>query len=235
MSDTLVVRPHNPYLRNRIILSVVLLALAAFAIGYFSGEGHKAFTDQRVSDLKGQVDELAQAAAKQREQINALSVTAEFDRSALELARREIGELQTTLAEQGAELELYRGLASDGDVPNGISVRRFRLFKTDDPQTFRYRWTIRQKATNMKNVTVLADLVVHTSTLNGSEAVSFADLDGNIEAMPLSLKFKYFKISEGVLVLPEGLSPTEVEITIRQSAKGSPVFQQKYPWSVEVQ
>jgi hypothetical protein len=51
--------------------------------------------------------------------------------------------------------------------------------------------------------------------------------------MPLTIKFKYFSINQGVLSLPDGFNPDTVQISLGYSWSDKLSYQQTFDWKVE--
>lgn len=201
---------------------MVLLALALLGGaggGYLLGREH--FAEAVVATRKLQLDFDRQAVrlAEQESQQLALQMGAEVDRQALEKMRRTVVVLDRKLSAYQEELDLYRNLVKSDQLEKGLQISNFLIRSTESPGVYRYRFALR-KTEGLSKATKVS-FSVSWEGVSGGEAVeySLAQLDPDVESMPINIRFKYFQLIEGVIHLPGGFEPELIRATIWPSAK----------------
>ena len=201
---------------------VVLLALALL-VGVGGGYllGREYFAESVIAQRKLRLDYDHQAVqlAEQEGRQLALQMGAEVDRQALEKMRRTVVVLDRKLSAYREELDLYRNLVKSDQLEKGLQISNFLIRSTEKPGVYRYRFALRK--TEGLSKTTEVSFSVSWEGVSGGEAVqySLAQLDPDVESMPINIRFKYFQLIEGVIHLPDGFEPESIRATIWPSAK----------------
>jgi len=202
------------------LITLLLLAvLVGSGGGYLLGREH--FAEAAMTQRKLQVDFDRQAlrlAEQERQQLG-LQLGAEVDRQALEKMRRTVVGLDRKLSAYQEELDLYRNLVKSDQLAKGLQISNFLIRSTETPGVYRYRFALR-KTEGLSKTTKVSFSVVWEG-VSGGEAVqySLAQLDPDVDAMPVNSRFKYFQLIEGVIHLPDGFEPALIRAIIWPSAK----------------
>jgi hypothetical protein len=227
-----IVLPYRPQLAYLVALVVAALMVAAFFFGKSSEREILKDEMHEKARLEELADKLEKAVALQQQQLSRVELNLQVDSAALESTRQEMIVLQKSIYQRDEELKLYRELLQDGSQPNGLSVANLRLNLLDDGRVS-YRWVARQKTEKMKTLSVSANFWV-SGLLNGKGVrLTLAELDPEIEKMPLKMAFKYFSINRGVMTFPDNFEPRQVRITLRYPWMEKTQFDQKYDWKIE--
>jgi len=201
---------------------IVLLALALF-VGAGGGYllGRERFAEAAIAARKLQLDFEHQTVrmAEQDSQQLALQMGAEVDRQALEKMRRTVVVLDQKLSAYQEELDLYRNLVKSDQLEKGLQISNFLIRSTETPGVYRYRFALRK--TEGLSKTTEVSFSVSWEGESGGESVqySLAQLDPDVESMPINIRFKYFQLIDGVIHLPSGFEPALIRATIWPSAK----------------
>ncbi|MCB1669268.1 MAG: DUF6776 family protein [Porticoccaceae bacterium] len=210
--ERLVVRTYSVR-RQRIALVVRLTCLVAvFFLGLMLGGqmferemAAKRLLEKDVGQLNAMQDSLNQQLAN-------AEAAVEIDRAALEQVRKTVVELQQQLADSEKELELYRNLMRDDSLPKGFSIWELSLTPLDEGGVA-YRLVVINKAGALKPVEVFLQLSVEGEVEGVSKTVPLEELDEKLSS-PLSMKFKYFGVLQGVMDLPPGFDPRLVHTSL---------------------
>ena len=231
--ETLVVKTVKPGHELRLKVLVVVAIVLVGVTCYFWGADVK---DERMLVINRQ-DETIRQLVVERDQLKQdyqnLRTSKDVDSAALELSRQEIERLQSTLAANREELSLYRTLLKDSNLPKGISVQQVSFFPTEIDRRYRYRWVLLQKNNKTKTIKVYANLELQVKTPKGTVTKSIAHFDNSIEDVPLVLEYKYFRIMQGFIELPEGVEPLQMNISVSLASGGNPEFSRSYLWRLE--
>ena len=227
-----IVLPYRPQLAYLVALVFAALMVGAFLFGKSSERDTLKDEMQEKARLEVLASRLEATVASQQQQLVRLELNLQVDSAALESTRQEMIVLQKSIYQRDEELKLYRELLQDGSQPNGLSVADLKLNLLDDGRVS-YRWVARQKTVKMKTLSVSAKFWV-SGLLDGKEArFTLAELDPEVEKLPLKMEFKYFSINRGVMTFPDNFEPRQVRITLRYPWMENTQFDQKYDWKIE--
>ena len=222
-------RPGQKY----VLLALVLAAVAALlVVGKLWGT---ALSNQQLAEmlrLEEKTVELQAQLDDKSAELSRVALSAEVDMAALEKSRQEMIGLQQQIYQRDEELELYRELLQDNNQPNGLSVSDLNLSVLEDGR-IRYRWVARQKTAKMKTLSVYADMWVIGRQGEEEVTLSLADIDDEVNRLPLKREFKYFSIIQGILKLPEDFEPEKVRVALRYTWMDKFQFDQKFDWKIE--
>ena len=227
-----IVLPYRPQLAYLVALVFAALMVGAFLFGKSSERETLKDEMQEKARLEVLASRLEATVASQQQQLVRLELNLQVDSAALESTRQEMIVLQKSIYQRDEELKLYRELLQDGSQPNGLSVADLKLNLLDDGRVS-YRWVARQKTVKMKTLSVSAKFWV-SGLLDGKEvSLTLAELDPEVEKLPLKMEFKYFSINRGVMTFPDNFEPRQVRITLRYPWMENTQFDQKYDWKIE--
>jgi len=184
--------------------------------------------NNRLTDL---VSELEILLTDSQRQIQILEIDSKVESGALENTRQEIMLLQDQIDANEEKLILYRQLLQDGDQLKGLSVVKFELHELSERQ-FSYRWILRQKTEKMTLANVVSEIFILGKYKNQSSLIALSDLDSELSEFPISLKLKFFLINQGVLELPDGFDPVQIQITSRYSWNKKTAYNDTFDWIV---
>lgn len=222
-------RPGQKY----VLLALVLAAVAALlVVGKLWGT---ALSNQQLAEmlrLEEKTVELQAQLDDKSAELSRVALSAEVDMAALEKSRQEMIGLQQKIYQRDEELELYRELLQDNNQPNGLSVSDLNLSVLEDGR-IRYRWVARQKTAKMKTLSVYADMWVIGRQGGEEVTLSLADIDDEVNRLPLKREFKYFSIIQGILKLPEDFEPEKVRVALRYTWMDKFQSDQKFDWKIE--
>ena len=222
-------RPGQKY----VLLALVLAAVAALlVVGKLWGT---ALSNQQLAEmlrLEEKTVELQAQLDDKSAELSRVALSAEVDMAALEKSRQEMIGLQQQIYQRDEELELYRELLQDNNQPNGLSVSDLNLSELEDGR-IRYRWVARQKTAKMKTLSVYADMWVIGRQGGEEVTLSLADIDDEVNRLPLKREFKYFSIIQGILKLPEDFEPEKVRVALRYTWMDKFQSDQKFDWKIE--
>jgi len=204
-------------------IGLVILLLLALSVGTGGGYllGREHFAEAAIIQRKLQIDfdqQAVQLAEQERQQL-ALELGAEVDRQALEKMRRTVVVLDRKQSAYQEELDLYRNLVKSDQLEKGLQISNFLIRSTETPGVYRYRFALR-KTEGLSKTTKVSFSVNWEGVLAGKAVqYSLAQLDPDVESMPINSRFKYFQLVEGVIHLPDGFEPESIRATIWPSAK----------------
>ncbi|GAB3281799.1 DUF6776 family protein [Parahaliea aestuarii] len=221
------------------MLVVVLLLVAAALLGFGALLGQQAAyrgmgidPDQYREWRRAYPEAQAEIRALQ-EQVAAARTRHEVDRSALELVRKDLARQQEQIADLDEGLRFYRSLMAPGEIAQGFSLRGVELTALEAPGHYAFRIIAQQEA--RKHDTLRGALSVTVLGLEQGQPLSYplSVLSDDVDEEGIGLRFRYFQVVEGELVLPEGFQPQslDVQATISQPRKLD--LRESHPWQVQ--
>lgn len=191
----------------------VIVGVLLFILGLLAGSQ---YFGAEMSGARQTIKNLAAeraAMAEQLAEVTRLRVARDVDKKALQHLQESVTELNARLAEQRKEVMLYRNLLKTGGMEDGLHIVDASIVPFPEASAARYSFVIRQKADLLKTVAIQ-----YTAELKGlldgaPVAYSLADLDAQVEKMPVKTKLKYFTVVEGRLDLPPKFVAQSLQIS----------------------
>ena len=226
-------------LRNVVFATsfVLLLVLGSASVSYWYGHRigmagqEQALTDAAryklaSEDFKAQAERLDQ-------QLTNIKMASEVDRHASEDVRQEVIALKEEIARLTEENNFYRGIMAPNEKSSGLTLGAVEIVGTREAGVYNFKVVVQQLATRH-------------NLLSGSIRITIVGLEQGIEKRyPLSsfseavkgestrLRFKYFQVIEGSLVIPENFNPEGIEIEAKTNGAKPQSISKKFGWLVE--
>ncbi|MCB1845462.1 MAG: hypothetical protein KDI09_21010 [Halioglobus sp.] len=224
--------------RGGIALNHRLLAQAIVILIAFLGGGFLATLvggDEPVGQLRSQRanEQLQQQLDSALGRLEMLRTRREVDQRALEMVRSELAVQKEHIAELEEGLRFYRSLIAPEGAGGGLSLREPELLATEEAGRYLLRLVVQQVA--RKHEKVEGSLEVTLTGNLGGETVSLAlpELSEDFVGPALKLRFRYFQLLEGELVLPAGFEPQSVNIVARANSPRAMDIQKEFPWHLQ--
>lgn len=220
-----------------IVLAVLLITVGAVALAYFSG--HKigmSGQEQALSDasrLNKAITEYKARAERFEQELANKEMASQVDRQSSEDVRQEVIVLKDELAKLTEENSFYRGLMAPGKDAEGLTIGAVELIAGRKTNTYDYKVVLQQLT---QRHPVLKGKLRFTvfGRMNGIEQrFSLMELSDKVNSKNVTLRFKYFQVVEGTLILPEGFEPEGVEIEAEKTGKKPKTVSKKFGWLVE--
>ena len=223
--------PYRPVKSALVTLFCLLLIAAALAGTYFYAQiqtGKERLTVPEAQELRSQLEKVTQEAAESRRELTRLEVGAEVDRQAGEEMRKRVLALREEKAALERDIEVYRILTSNRNKnPQGVSFGVFSVSAMPDNK-HQLKLVVQKLAEGDEDFTGEMKFMV-VGQREGQETkislhelvVSKAGAESPTEIIPLN--FKFFQNIETEIVLPEGFTPSRVELAVKSDSKRNPM------------
>jgi hypothetical protein len=207
---------HDPARARRRQLGVALAWVASLALLYL-GLMYFAYPD--VDRIRAERDTAREALLAAEQKLAQLEADAARYMRGQQMAERAAAELQQALAARQDEiaalrtdLGFYQRLMEGGSQQAGLAVHSLVLRATDDPRAFHYTLTLSQNPSRNRQVAGKVELSVSGSSGGSGRRLDLADLGAEAGTLPFSLR--YFQRLSGVILLPDGFTPTSVGVKV---------------------
>ena len=233
--EKMVVVPHRPGRRSIliIVLSFIVVAssLSGFAYAYYQTlvAQRGVLVDQL--ELVEEMEKLASENSDLNQQIAILDRSSAMDQKVTE----EVQETITRLREQVASLEkdiiYYRSVVSEEADDTGLTIASWDITPINDFDRYQYKLAMRQQdadgdtfLSGYVNINLVGEKNGKIMTL------PLKDISKEQEKLDIKLRFKFFQIIEGELVLPPDFSPDHVHIAAVETEPVKKTLDQNFSW-----
>ncbi len=232
--STFIVKPYDPW-RRWVSTLLILLALAGAGwllheLGVWRAGFDNARLNNSLIGARADVDQLRETVEDLRERLAIAERGGQVDKQANEIARSGLKELQDELLELKEELAFYRGIVAPDEERSGIRIERMRL--SGALPKFRYNLMLTQVLKSAKQTS--GQIEVNFDGLQNGALKSYS-LKELSKKPSTSFKFKYFQNLEGELTLPNGFTPSGVNIEVVPQNKRADRVTKSYEWADVVQ
>lgn len=218
--------------RTRYLLWILLAILVCvggwrlYNYGYDkAGYDFEAFRAEHFS-LAERVGTLERKNAALAEQNAALTQSASIERHAYEEVDDSLQSMQLEILELKEEVAFYRSIVAPRESSRGLRIQRFKVDKTSQPNTFRYKLVLTQVIKSSRQARGKVEVDIEGLEKGRKRRYALAELSADKE-LNLEFKFKYFQSFEGDILLPKDFVPTRVEVKVNA---GATQLDKTYDW-----
>jgi len=212
-------RPGRGWLR---LLAVLLLGIVLGATGWplllESTDGELLPDSGRFSGLLHQREQLNEDNEQLRHRIGILEQAAVLDRQALAVLQEENKATQDALYQVRGELESYEGIMGASHKSGGLTIQGLYLQPVARSGQVHYKVVLTHIAKDGKNVQGTMGISLQGGVGDQARSYRLDALSAGGEA-ELPFDFMNFKVFEGYLDLPEGFTPSQATVRLRDTAK----------------
>ncbi|MEH6582628.1 MAG: DUF6776 family protein [Halioglobus sp.] len=228
---------HHVRRRELQLVIAALVAAAVLALGFYLGQGaayrgmgidpeyHKTL-QVSLADSKRQLEGLEQT-------LDVSQARNEIDRAALEIVRREIAAQKSQVRDLEENLRFYQGLMAPEDIVRGLVLRPMELVAAEGDNRYAFRIVVQQEARKHSLLKGKLSVKVVGSADGGELSLALSALSKEVEAETVALRFRYFQVFEGELLLPPGFQPRLIIMEASVTAPAKAKVQDQFPWSVQ--
>lgn len=186
---------------------------------------------QESAQLKNTVSQLQSENATFREKLTVLEREFQIQIETKKHLGNHLKVLQDQNAEITRDLALYHSIAGTPAVGQGLQLKAFQVFTTDDPRTFRYLLILSKQAEPKKYAEGAVKMTILGRAGNKPIQLSVKYVDSSRED-GLAFKFKHFQELTGELSFPTNFVPESVLFQVDPD-KEWPHFQEQFPWNID--
>lgn len=184
-----------------------------------------------LTGQRHQIKLLEAERSRLREQVAALERTSQIDQESIRQVRETLRARQSGYLEMEQELKILRGVVDTGVKSEGLYIQRFRLDKSDPPDSYRFRFTVSQA---LKNTGTAVGWIL--LTLEGEQEGEIVELTlkelTEEKDEKLKMRFRHFQDVDGLIRLPAGFSPQRVIVEINPTNNRLPKVKEGFDWLV---
>lgn len=232
-----IIRPHRPWLIPVAVIFVLALVLSegwfVFDYGQTYGRSELVKLHTERDRLKNVVKHLGQQNSEFRQRLAILERGGQIDRLAYAEVEKKLKELEEEKVELKEELEFYRGIVAPNSNERGLQIQSFKMGKTEDERTYRYKLVLVQLLKNDRLIT--GQVVMDVQGMQAGKTISLswqmiAVKNKKVNPANMVFKFKYFQNIEGDITLPDGFTPGRVTVEVISQGGNSVNVKKTFGW-----
>lgn len=233
-AEEYVVVRHRPGRRIRRTLILLMFSISSAVLGYVTGMAQDGFQRSTVDETGGrlqvQVEQLREQNRQMTQRLVHLERGQTIDAQALKQARRTIVDLETQIASLQSDLTFYKNIMAPSQTSEGLQVDSLTVSRSGQSGRYDFKLVLTQIGDNSRYI----DGVVAVNVIGGrdgeQEVMALRDLSEDIEELGIRFRFRYFQDIEGLLQLPEGFKPQEIQVVARPEGSGSSQAERTFGW-----
>lgn len=233
-AEEYVVIRHRPGYRLRRSVILLTFSIIAAVLGYVTGMAQGGFrfsTAEESRDLlEEQVEDLREQNREASQQLINLERGRTIDAQALNQARRSIVDLETRIASLKADLTFYKNIMAPSETSKGLQVDRFTMQRGRQDDTYGFKLVLTQIGDNKSYISGVVAVNVIGMRNEEKEVIALRDLSDDIDDLGVKFRFRYFQDIEGLLRVPDGFEPVELQVVARAEGSKSSQAERTFDW-----
>ncbi|NMT63345.1 DUF6776 family protein [Marinobacter orientalis] len=233
-AEKYVVIRHRPGYRLRRTLILLVFSITAAVVGYAAGMAQGGFrfstAEESRDRLEEQVEQLRNQNREASQQLVNLERGRTIDAEALNQARRTIVDLETQIASLKADLTFYKNIMAPSETSKGLQVDRLTMQQGRDDDTYGFKLVLTQIGDNKSYISGVVAVNVIGMRNEEKEVIALRDLSDDIDDLGVRFRYRYFQDIEGLLRLPDGFEPLEVQVVARAEGNKSSQAERTFDW-----
>ena len=233
-AEEYVVIRHRPGYRLRRTLILLAFSITAAVLGYMTGMAQGGFrfsmAEESRDRLEEQVEQLRDQNRAASQQLVNLDRGRTIDAQALNQARRTIVALETQIASLKADLTFYKNIMAPSETSKGLQVDRLAMQSARQEGAYNFKLVLTQVGDNKSYIAGVVAVNVIGIRNEEKEVIALRDLSEDIDDLGVRFRFRYFQDIEGLLQLPEGFEPLELQVVARAEGSKSSQAERTFGW-----
>ena len=130
------------------------------------------------------------------------------------------------------EVAFYKGIMAPGSADKGLRISRIDL---DAISANQYSYAVMMTQVVDNTNYVQGEVAVNVIGLRSGEqeVIALRDLDENISELGIPFRFRYFQELKGVLNLPDGFIPQQLQVVMQSRGQNSQRVEETRNWNSE--
>lgn len=218
-------------IRVAIVVGLLLLAWGLFEYGRYQGGFNILSAMEQSQQNEQRLTVLQEENARLREQRAILERSSQIEQEAYKQLQGTVNTLQNEILELKEELAFYRGIVSPEDSSKGLNLQSFELKQGRDARSYRFKMVLTQ-VLSTGNV-AFGNIAMSVAGTQGGEDKEYTLAQLGDNSKGLSFRFKYFQSFEGEIALPEGFTPSKVNLVVTPRSRSHKQLSESINWMVQ--
>ncbi|HEC12728.1 MAG TPA: hypothetical protein ENI80_05690 [Acidiferrobacteraceae bacterium] len=232
-NERLVVRQPTP-LRLKLLFAVLglvtiyVLATQSYQYGLEQAGYSRSQSVREQAALDLRIRDLESDNAQQRELLARVQRQLQIDSTAYKEVDISLEASTHKIADLREELNFYRNIIAPGNKSRGLQIQNLRIESAGIRDQYRYKLVLIQAFNHKRMVTGRVGFTV-LGVLDGVRKSIKIERGANT---PMGVNFRYFQNIEGILILPSGFKPLQVQIGVYIGGQAVPKVEESFPWTL---
>ena len=217
-------------MRAALAIAVLIGGYLIFEFGRIQANYNIVDVQAEQQEYRNRIDALDDEIVELKQEVARLETTQVIEKEAYQVVEGSLGDLQRKIQVQQEAIAFYRGIVSPKDGGRGLRVQDLRVTRGKDEQHYNLRL-------------VLVQVLKHDRSVKGE--VDFS-IDGEIDGVATTYKlsqllpedgssswpfaFRYFQDFDRVLVIPDGFTPSTINVEVISRTKSIASVKQSFDW-----
>ena len=233
--ELVIVRRAKGYRFRRAFWLAILILITAgggYLYGYFDSYTQMKVLKEENGYLKDGLRTSEKTIEDLSQRVAVLEKGGEVDRQAADGFRETVKSLKDQVSVLEQEVAFYKGIMAPGSADKGLRISRIDLDAINANQ-YSYAVMMTQVVDNTNYVQ--GEVAVNVIGLRSGEqeVIALRDLDDNINELGIPFRFRYFQELKGVLNLPEGFIPQQLQVVMQSRGQNSQRVEETRNWNSE--
>mgnify|MGYP000716490567 FL=1 len=233
--ELVIVRRAKGYRFRRAFWLAILILITAgggYLYGYFDSYTQMKVLKEENGYLKDGLRTSEKTIEDLSQRVAVLEKGGEVDRQAADGFRETVKSLKDQVSVLKQEVAFYKGIMAPGSADKGLRISRIDLDAINANQ-YSYAVMMTQVVDNTNYVQ--GEVAVNVIGLRSGEqeVIALRDLDDNISELGIPFRFRYFQELKGVLNLPEGFIPQQLQVVMQSRGQNSQRVEETRNWNSE--
>lgn len=233
-ADEYVVIRHRPGYRLRRTAILLAFSVIAAVVGYVAGMSQGGFrfssAEASIGVLQEELETLRANYTEARQQVINLERGRVIDQQAMKQARTTIVKLETRIASLKSDLTFYKNIMAPSETSKGLQVDSLTLAADRQPGAYEFKLVLTQVGNNKSYIAGVVAVNVIGLRDEEKEVIALRDLSQDIEDLGVKFRFRYFQDVEGLLTLPDGFEPIEIQVVAQAEGRKSSQAERTFDW-----
>ncbi len=229
-----VVIRHRPGYRLRRTAILLAFSVIAAIVGYAAGMAQGGFrfssAEASIEVLEEELKTLRAEYTDARQQVINLERGRVIDQQAMKQARSSIVKLETRIASLKSDLTFYKNIMAPSETSKGLQVDSFTLAPDRQANAWDFKLVLTQVGNNKSYISGVVAVNVIGLRDEEKEVIALRDLSQDIEDLGVKFRFRYFQDVEGLLTLPDGFEPIEIQVVAQAEGRKSSQAERTFDW-----
>ena len=233
--ELVIVRRAKGYRFRRAFWLAILILMTAgggYLYGYFDSYTQMKVLKEENGYLKDGLRTSEKTIEDLSQRVAVLEKGGEVDRQAADGFRETVKSLKDQVSVLEQEVAFYKGIMAPGSADKGLRISRIDLDAINANQ-YSYAVMMTQVVDNTNYVQGEVAVNVIGLRFGEQEVIALRDLDENISELGIPFRFRYFQELKGVLNLPDGFIPQQLQVVMQSRGQNSQRVEETRNWNSE--
>ncbi len=224
-------RPKRRVTMGTLFGIITLVLFVSYNAGFLSGKTAVPSTTTDAGDISETLAKLQIENSALQKELVSVKRNYEIQTQAQKSLTESLTLLQQKNTDLTRDMTLYQSLAKSPHSVQGIEIKSFQIFASEEPNTFRYLIVLSKQSAPQKFVEGALKMVIQGKIGDKSIDLPVKYVDSN-RADGLGFKFRHLQELAGELSFPEQFVPVGVQFSVIPD-KDWPQFVRHFSWATD--